>query len=716
MKYRAISLCAVIGLLVHTTVLLAMQTQRLTDTSVEKPCIIVSGDGSHIAWIEQAQKPAPENTVYTVRTSGIENAAIEDVLLLPGISSNQRAHVLVGGKSTALAGPKANPSDLNYRVIAVSPQVRLSRNGKMLAACAVEIFQTVKRNPFFILIDLEQKSYKLMPVLVPEHLGSIVDDPITSSFNPMYWDLSPDGAQLAYVIDSANYRGSTAILLDIATQQARRVIGYEKAYFDKGSLTIEGPEDQKTLYGWNLCLGDNALVVIGRDSQRRDGLWIAPVDGGTPVWHETRNAIPGMAGGHVYYRSQNPGTWLDATGKQQTSFKQQIGLDNHGALPFHAGAPGAYVLDQKHERLLQLGAGDPQNVLRTADLGLPQQWDIRLNVISSAGSYRLVSENGGTIILPAHDPQNSDRMDLFVVKREVTASTVVAQKPGDSESSFESSTMQFEVGSLLKPGELNPSWLDNGSSARPSTAEGPSGVEPPELPDLPTLFNIEGDLPPVLGTFDSQLSGGLSDSAEGAHAYAQMLLMTTENLTQADLAPVIWQLEKAVYLAPKNRQYRLDLAEGYLLANTMLSVSEAIGQYSLLLRDDKTDDEALAGMADAYIQLGNIEQAFEVAYLRTQQNPDDPLIRFSAAQQISMFAIETGDVTGGLMYLLGIYENHPTDSAVEGLIGVVRQLQGENERAEAIFDKIIKTHPASDPIVRMAEQIKKELQARRSEQ
>lgn len=718
MKHRALPVSALFGLLAISTVLSGVEMRRLTDSSVEKPCIIVSADGSRVAWVEEAERPAPENTVFTVRTAGIGGGDIEDVLVLPGITSNLGAQVLVAGKSEVLAGPKADASDLNYRVIAVSPQIRLSRDGKLLVACAVEIYQMVKRNPFFIVIDFEQRSWKLVPLQVPDVLGSIASDPITSSFTPTYWDLSPAGTHLAYVIDSANYQGSTAILLDLATQDARRVIGYERAYFDNGSLMIEGPADQKALYGRSLCLGDEALVVTGRNGQGRDGLWIVPLDGGAPAWHEAQFITPGIAAGHVFYRFQNPGTWLDAGGKKMLSFEHKAEFDSLGALPFYAGGPQAYVLDQQHEYLLQVSSGDPQKVVRTADLGLPQEWRIQLNANSSSASYRLVSDAGGTIVLPAFDPRDRAKMDLFLIRREVAAATTVVAKDGEAETGFESATMQFEVGSLLKPGELGPSWLGKGGSVRPSTSSGqkPARGEKPELPELPILFDSTGDGPPEAGAIDSQLSRGIADTAEGAHAYAQMLLMTTGNLTQAGLAPVIWQLEKAVRLAPENRRYRLDLADGYLLANTMLSVSEAIGQYSILLKDDRTDDEALAGMADAYKQLGNIEQAYETAYLRTVANPDDSIVRFSAAQQISMFAVETGDITGGLMYLRGIHEKHPSDSGIEGLVGVVRQLQGEHGRAEAIFDKIIKTYPQSDPIAEMAVQIKKELQARRTGQ
>jgi tetratricopeptide (TPR) repeat protein len=189
----------------------------------------------------------------------------------------------------------------------------------------------------------------------------------------------------------------------------------------------------------------------------------------------------------------------------------------------------------------------------------------------------------------------------------------------------------------------------------------------------------------------------LSETADLAHDEAQMMLMLGK-LNDATLSTVIERLETAVDLAPNNRQYRLDLADAYVAANTLLSVGAGIEQYSLLLKANPRDDAALTGLADAYLQLGNRDQALEIVYLRTVQNPDDAKIRQSAALQTAVFSLETGDRVGCLTWLRLMYEQHPKDSFVAGLIGLLWQLDGDSERAQAIFDRVLKESPPDDPV------------------
>ena len=687
--------CALVCLFCCPHLLWSQDTLRLTDHPTEKPCIVVSAQGTHVAWMEAREEPAPVNLNYWVRVHDITTKVTTDVLCVPGIRSNLKMQTLLGDKAP-VKGPNFKDTDLNYRIVGDGTQMRLSGDGRFLVTCVEEHYNYTVRTPFFALVDLLEKTSQVIPVQVPDGLGAIAGPQITSRMNLLHWDLSPSGTHLAYVLDAVNSRASTVVLYDIEKQTSRRVLGYEQASYINGTLTLEGPADQRMLYGKRLQLGEETLVISGRNSQGQDGLWMVSLGNGSVVWYAASFATPGMAGGHVFYSSQKPAVWLKADGSEGTVFEQQSGINNQAALPFWSGAGAAYVTDPAYTAVLQLGSGEPTPVVKGADLGAPDAWQFRLKGASSADSYRLVSEAGGTLVLPMCDPADSRKLDLFLLTREVPDQATAAAEVEEPSAEFSSLVDAFGVGSLLKPGELPRQFMPAGT---PATALA--------VPPLPPVWNSETLSAPEPVTMT------LSDTADGAHAEAQMQLMLGE-LNDVTLRTVIERLETAVDLAPNNRQYRLDLAEAYVAANTMLSVGAGIEQYCLLLKDDNKDDAALAGLADAYLQMGNVDQALEMVYLRTVQNPETVEIRRSAALQMAVYAIETGDRVGCVTWLRQVYEQYPKDSFVQGLIGLVWQFDGDSERAEAIFNRILKESPPDDPIRTHVGYLKRALIERRS--
>ncbi|MCF7976040.1 MAG: tetratricopeptide repeat protein [Phycisphaerae bacterium] len=694
MKY----VCVLASLLSCCGLILAQDTLRLTDNPSDMPCIVVSAQGTHVAWMEAREEPSPVNKTFWIITYDIASQVTTEVLRVPGIQSNQPMQLLVGDKSQ-IKGPNFKDTDLNYRIVGDATQMRLSGDGRYLVTCVEERYNYTLRTPFFVLIDLQEKTVVVIPVQVPDGLGSLVGVQITSRMDTLSWDFNPAGTHLAYVLDAVNYRGSTVVLYDIKEKTSRRVLGYEKAAYVNGTLTLDGPTDQFKLYGKHLQVGQNTLVISGKNSQGREGVWITNLSQGTSVWHEASYANPGVAGDHVFYSSQKPAVWLNPDGTEAVVFEQRFGINNQVTLPFWSGTGTAYVTDQAGGAVLQLGETDPVPVVTKADLGVPEVWQFRFRGSSSSDSFRLVSDAGGTLVLPVCDPRESRKFDLFLMTRDVPqAVAAVDEVEAEAESEvFNSLVDAFGVGPLLKPGELPRQFMPDDMPA--------SGPVMPPLPPAWDTAAFSTPEPMVLS---------LSDTAEAAHAEAQMELMLG-TLDNATLSTIIDRLETAVDLAPTNRQYRLDLADAYVAANTTLSIGAAIEQYGLLLKDNKKDDDALAGLADAYLQLGNGDQALEIVYLRSVQNPENLEIRHSAALQMAVFTVETGDRVGCLTWLRLMYEQHPEDSFVAGLIGLLWQLDGDSQRAEAIFDKVLKESPPDDPVRDYIGQIKQALAERRTQ-
>ena len=668
--------------------------QRLTDNKAGKPCIIVCEDGSRIAWIEEVERPAPENTVYLIKASNTDTQGVQELFLLPGMNSSLKAQCLMDGQIQSITGPHFKQSDLNYRIMGVLPKLGLSRDGRFLMLCVVEQYNTTVRSPFFIRLDLEEKTHELLCPVVPEALGTIGIQYPTAQFDSQHWAMNPAGTALAYALTSVDHRATAVVLWDLETGEARRLLGYETMYED---AHYDCPVDQSVLYGNRVMLGDRVATIAGRTSTG-DGLWRIPLDGAPPSWIPAQYATPGIAAGdHLYYRSNQPATWLQTDGSVSTIFEQDADLDGQHVTPFWGEGPHAYTLDRDHQQIMQLSGQAAEPIVQTSALELPEHWGIRMSPTSSAASYQLVSGSGEVLVLPAQNQQNFHEMDLYVIKLNRAADTRAQADSGESEETgFESGIDQYEVGALLKPGELVPSWLNKKDLPKPHQTQVNMILSklPAEWQDL--------EIAPAITPLT--LPTGFADSAQGLHQQAQVILASQAKLDQKQQAQVINLLERANHLDPNNRQYRLDLAEGYLLANTQLSVSEAIDHYSVLLSRDRHDDEALARCADAYFQLGNVENAFALAYQRAVQNPDDSAIRFSAAQQIALLGIESGDLTGAQLMLRPLSAQYPHDSRLAGLIALVHQLQGEDVRAEAVYQHIIKTYPSDDPMVRLARQ------------
>ena len=220
--YRSIAL--VVGTLLLMGVgAQARQTRRLTDNLTEKPCIVVSAKGSHVAWSEAREEAAPVNRTYRIKVYQVETGQTVDVLHVPGIRSNQPMQFLPDGKRE-IRGPNYKKSDMNYRIIGDNTQVRLSGDGRYLVTCVEEQFNYTQRAPFFVIVNLQQNTVEVIPLQVPDGLGAISGDRITSRMNLMHWDLNPAGTQLAYVLDAVSHRGSTVVSYDIQAKTSRRIL------------------------------------------------------------------------------------------------------------------------------------------------------------------------------------------------------------------------------------------------------------------------------------------------------------------------------------------------------------------------------------------------------------------------------------------------------------------------------------------------------------
>ena len=230
----------------------------------------------------------------------------------------------------------------------VTPDVaeKLPGRGVWIKADRLVLAEGVKKNAF-------ARAFKTA-VQVPDGLGAVTGKLITSRMDRLYWDLNPAATHLAYVLDTVKYRRSTLVYYDIQAQTSRRLLGYTRAGYVNGTLTIEGPEDQKVLYGNRMALGDETLVIAGIKSGHQEGLWMVSLPRATAVWHEAPFAAPGVSGDHVYYRSQKPAVWLNPDGTAGAVFEQKAGLSNPASVPFWAGAGSAYMADQDHTSIVEL--------------------------------------------------------------------------------------------------------------------------------------------------------------------------------------------------------------------------------------------------------------------------------------------------------------------------------------------------------------------------
>lgn len=184
------------------------------------------------------------------------------------------------------------------------------------------------------------------------------------------------------------------------------------------------------------------------------------------------------------------------------------------------------------------------------------------------------------------------------------------------------------------------------------------------------------------------------DPARRFNDIGRLLLLGGDRRREAIESGVEY-LERAVIAAPDDDEYKLDLADAYVLLNNDLTIAAAIDLYEDVL-NRRPDDEQLQGqMAKAYISLGNPEQAQEIIERRILLVPVDGV--FSAVAQVVGVVELGGDREWAIRQMRTAIRKAPSDRRIPlllaGLLAETQQLPEARKIIERMRQEIGSDHP-----------------------
>jgi tetratricopeptide (TPR) repeat protein len=170
-------------------------------------------------------------------------------------------------------------------------------------------------------------------------------------------------------------------------------------------------------------------------------------------------------------------------------------------------------------------------------------------------------------------------------------------------------------------------------------------------------------------------------------------------------------LERAVIAAPDNDQYKLDLADAYVLLSNDLTLAAAIDLYEDVL-DRRPDDEQLLGrIAKTYSSLGNLEQAQETIERRLLLVPVDGV--FHVMTQVVGIVAIGGDREWAIQQMRTAVRKNPSDRRnsllLAGLLAETQQKAEARKIVERICQEIAADHPlreAADELLASLEDVR----------
>ena len=211
------------------------------------------------------------------------------------------------------------------------------------------------------------------------------------------------------------------------------------------------------------------------------------------------------------------------------------------------------------------------------------------------------------------------------------------------------------------------------------------GLEPPQdSPEAatPKVYVKPGSVLGASSRVKSELDGPLSEVAgpTGARLAAIAAKLGDRQL----LYRSIELLEQAVDRKPDDLQAATQLADAYVATGRELALVQAIQMYRSQLADSPDGGPLLSRIADAYHQLGNIDDALIYATRRAQL-PAAPN-RYAGALQLALICIEAGEPARGLEVAERIHREHPNDHTVALLVAT---LMFESKRGTAAKNLLI---------------------------
>ena len=170
-------------------------------------------------------------------------------------------------------------------------------------------------------------------------------------------------------------------------------------------------------------------------------------------------------------------------------------------------------------------------------------------------------------------------------------------------------------------------------------------------------------------------------------------------------------LERAVIAAPDNDQYKLDLADAYVLLSNDLTLAAAIDLYEDVL-DRRPDDEQLLGrIAKTYSSLGNLEQAQETIERRLLLVPINGV--FHTVAQVVVVVEMGGDREWAIRLMRTAIRKAPSDRRIPlllaGLLAETQQLVEARKIIERVQQEIGSDHPlreAADELLASLEDVR----------
>jgi tetratricopeptide (TPR) repeat protein len=199
-------------------------------------------------------------------------------------------------------------------------------------------------------------------------------------------------------------------------------------------------------------------------------------------------------------------------------------------------------------------------------------------------------------------------------------------------------------------------------------------------------------------------SSNPTDSERGRH-WNQLgwLALMGAHGNQAEQDRAVEMLERAVLESPNHDEYKLDLADAYVVLDLELTTAVATEIYEEVLERRPDDEDLLGRLAKAYTALENLERAFEYLERRIELVP--PAGAFDAATQIVGIVAAQGKHEQALALMRKAAAKAPGDPRVQLLLAAMLVESGKPNDARAIAKDLLSRFGPENPVHESAESL-----------
>jgi len=154
-------------------------------------------------------------------------------------------------------------------------------------------------------------------------------------------------------------------------------------------------------------------------------------------------------------------------------------------------------------------------------------------------------------------------------------------------------------------------------------------------------------------------------------------------------------LERAVQAEPTNDEFKLDLADAYVVLDLELTLALAAELYEDVLRRRPDDQQLLGRVVKAYSALENAPRAYEYAERRLKLIP--PAGAYDVALQVVGIIAVGGKLERGLTLMRTAVEKNPDDIGVQLLLATLQIQAKDYADARLTLRKVLDRSPADHP-------------------